>query len=289
MKNAFKPTVYGVGFMGVLKDGTTPSHSLYPREYKHWANMLERCYSKRLHKQYPTYKDCTVDEKLHNFSYFLENIHLIDNYEEWKNNVNVRWHLDKDIKNPGNKHYSIENCSFLTVSDNAKERYSRLQGIENYSNNTREVICLETKIIYNSIQEAEKENKCTNVGGCCKGVYKTSGGLHWMYLDEYNLATPEKIQEKINLKREGVAGSKNGNSQSVICLNTNQVFETIKEATHWCKSTGVSNVCRKRKGTAGKHPETGEKLKWMYYDDWLLHHRFRDDKTQQDITDVALQ
>lgn len=60
----------------------------------------------------------------------------------------------------------------------------------------------------------------------------------------------------------------------VICLSTMEIFKSSKTAEEkYNISRGNLNSCCKRNGTnrmsAGKHPITGEKLVWMYYDDYL--------------------
>lgn len=58
------------------------------------------------------------------------------------------------------------------------------------------------------------------------------------------------------------------NSRKVICLNTREVFESVKSASN--KYHGhVGKCCRGETKTAGTHPDTGEKLHWMYYDEYL--------------------
>ena len=51
----------------------------------------------------------------------------------------------------------------------------------------------------------------------------------------------------------------------------NEIFNSITEASNKyniCYSS-ISECCRYKRKSAGKHPETGEKLKWMYYDEYL--------------------
>ena len=86
-----------------------------------------------------------------------------------------------------------------------------------------------------------------------------------------NMSDEEKKQrnEKISEARKG---NKNSNATKVICLETEQVFTTIKEAQEWvgAKShTGISNCCQGNRKSAGKHPITGKPLHWMYYKDYL--------------------
>ena len=60
-------------------------------------------------------------------------------------------------------------------------------------------------------------------------------------------------------------------TRKVRCLNTGEVFPTLRAAADWCGligASGISLVCQKRKQkTAGVHPITKEKLKWEYVDD----------------------
>ena len=70
----------------------------------------------------------------------------------------------------------------------------------------------------------------------------------------------------------------------VICLNTLEVFTSSAEAEkYFGLKGGISPCCKGQRKTSGKHPVTGEKLKWMYYDEWL---KFNTDKIDS-VTDVA--
>lgn len=72
------------------------------------------------------------------------------------------------------------------------------------------------------------------------------------------------------LRRLGVEIRKN-NKRIVRCINTGKEFYSIKEACEWCgykSSGGISEACNinSNKKYAGKHPVTGEPLKWEYVD-----------------------
>ena len=67
----------------------------------------------------------------------------------------------------------------------------------------------------------------------------------------------------------GVSGKLNGIAKSVICLNTGDIFESVNIASN---ITGVSHskicsCCRGERKTSGTL-SNGEKLKWMYYEDF---------------------
>ena len=57
--------------------------------------------------------------------------------------------------------------------------------------------------------------------------------------------------------------------KKVMCINTGEVFDTVKQAAEWCglstKADGdIGRCCKGKRKTAGKHPITGEKLKWKF-------------------------
>ena len=47
----------------------------------------------------------------------------------------------------------------------------------------KKVLCVETKIIYNSLKEAGIINgvRASDISACCRGRQKTAGGYHWEY------------------------------------------------------------------------------------------------------------
>ena len=83
-----------------------------------------------------------------------------------------------------------------------------------------------------------------------------------------NMSEEEKRQwgEKISKANKG---DKNPSATKIICLETQQVFTTIKEAKQWLGKGDISKCCRGITKIAGKHPITGERLHWMYYSDYL--------------------
>lgn len=86
--------------------------------------------------------------------------------------------------------------------------------------------------------------------------------------------TKQKISEsKIGDKNPWYGVHRNGedapNTKKVICLDTQQIFSCIKDAEAWCGKKGVGDCCKGKQKTAGRHPETGERLHWSYYEDWL--------------------
>lgn len=66
-------------------------------------------------------------------------------------------------------------------------------------------------------------------------------------------------------------GKINKNEKKVLCLTTNEVFSSILEASnkHMVESTSICACRRGRLKSAGKHLATGEKLIWMYYENYI--------------------
>ena len=72
--------------------------------YIKWKHMLERCYSPKYHKNFPTYIGCSVCPEWRYFSKFrlwMEN-------QNWKS-----MELDKDLLVKGNQVYGPDTCCFI--------------------------------------------------------------------------------------------------------------------------------------------------------------------------------
>ena len=57
--------------------------------------------------------------------------------------------------------------------------------------------------------------------------------------------------------------------KKVMCLNTGEVFDCVRQAAAWCglskKGDGdIGRCCKGKRKTAGKHPITGERLRWKF-------------------------
>jgi hypothetical protein len=64
-------------------------------------------------------------------------------------------------------------------------------------------------------------------------------------------------------------GGNNPNAKAVKCLTTGEIFPSCREASDWCKipRQNIHRCCKGGRPSAGKHPETGEKLVWKYLED----------------------
>lgn len=88
------------------------------------------------------------------------------------------------------------------------------------------------------------------------------------WTDERKRIQSQRISGKNNPMSE-CFGSLNPSAKNVVCVETGDSFETLKDAAMWCglkTHTNISNCCRGLRKHAGKHPITGEKLSWRYAD-----------------------
>ena len=69
-----------------------------------------------------------------------------------------------------------------------------------------------------------------------------------------------------------LCGADNPSSVKVVCINTGEIFDTINDACEKYNicACNVSSCCKNKRNATGNHPETGEKLIWQYYDEWLI-------------------
>lgn len=79
-------------------------------------------------------------------------------------------------------------------------------------------------------------------------------------------------EERKQKMREARRMQKPINPKKVICLNTLQVFDTIKEAGifYGIKSHNhIVSCCKHKRKYCGEHPDTKEKMQWMYYEEYI--------------------
>jgi group I intron endonuclease len=133
----------------------------------------------------------------------------------------------------------------------------------------KQVICINTGEVFNFIYEAKDKyniNGNTIIQECCKGRYKSAGKhpetgepLRWMYYNDF------KNGKEIDTY-------KNESCTKVICLNTGEIFDSLAKAAEkfqFKTHSPISKCCRGKSKTGGKHPITGERLVWMYYDQYI--------------------
>ena len=142
----------------------------------------------------------------------------------------------------------------------------------------KKIICLNNNEIYESAREAERKLGILahNICSCCNkklnniGIVNGSRGV-FMYYDDYIKLQQKDIDDIVNNLKV---------IKKVVCLNFKEVYESPLNAF---KESGVKDIekcCIHNKTiignndinlkTSGKHLITGEKLIWVYYEDYLL-------------------
>lgn len=168
------------------------------------------------------------------------------------------------FESDGGYNLTIGGISNFDFADSTKAKLA-INGTGNNNPNSRPVICLETMKIYESagLAGAEYGISSANIYRCCTLQRYTTIGLHWMYLDDYEVASDDYINDLLSKTDPG-------RETAVIYLNTMEVFDSIKEAS---QSTGVNSnsigLCcghyRLRAGTT----VDGKPRIFMYYNEYL--------------------
>lgn len=104
--------VFGMGELGSGPHRSRVNGKL-TREYRLWANMLQRCYDPKYHAKTPSYVGCTVSKRWRNFQNFAADVQFMHGF--W----NGGWQLDKDVLVENNKTYTLSRCCFVPSELNA--------------------------------------------------------------------------------------------------------------------------------------------------------------------------
>lgn len=165
----------------------------------------------------------------------------------------------KRAKDPEYKKKISESWKHRVVTEETKQKMSK--SITPYK---RKVLCVEEGIVYDSVADAARAMniKRSGITTCCKGRTPTICGFHWVYMDEERLeksGSMENFLEEVrrDLNEDKPRGS--WNFRKVICLDTNIIYDSIKEAAQATKipSNRISECC------SGKHKST-HGLRWAY-------------------------
>lgn len=101
-------------------------------------------------------------------------------------------------------------------------------------------------------------------------LYGKTGELSPFYGHKHTEEAKRDIGAKCSARQ---IGGNNPKAKKVICVNNGMIFDTVKNAKEWCIPKGSAHIggcCTHKRKKAGKHPETGEPLYWMYYDEWVI-------------------
>ena len=122
---------------------------------------------------------------------------------------------------------------------------------------------------YDCIKDAEEQNNITGISAVCRKIRYSAGGLHWVYYSEYINMTDEDINKIFEIDKQIKEKAKDVNKKKIICLTTNEIFFSVKEARekYNCDSH-ISDCLKGRRKYCGKLKD-GTKLQWMYYEDYI--------------------
>ena len=186
------------------------------------------------------------------------------------------------------------------------------QAIQKYGWDNFEHIILETNLTSEEANEKEKYYiKLYNTTNSQYGYNCTEGGVQLSFLSkeakqkikdswtpERRKAQSERLKEKWkndkNFREKATKPNPNqwhpkgelnpmygshrtgkdaARKKKVQCIETGQIFDTIKQAAEWANEgkdsikSHISEVCKGTRKTSGKHPITKEPLHWRYIED----------------------
>ena len=230
---------------------------------------------------------------------------------EWCERYRYDFYINKHsciIETNGDQHYTETNGSWKSLSlevNKDKDKRKRLKAIENGIKNYIAIDCRNSNVkwIKNSVMNSAlpiifnfKEGdidwlKCHEYA--CSSLVKKACNL-WSngIKNRFRIAEIMKIGRETALKylKQGsllgwcdynsmVERKKSfeltceRNKVRVVCVTTNEIFESIKKACekYNLHSPNITNCCQGKSKYAGRHPETGERLLWMRYDEYVLN------------------
>lgn len=128
----------------------------------------------------------------------------------------------------------------------------------------KKIQSLESKAYWNS-NKGEERKKIQSLEMSGKNNYFYDKHFIGELNPFYGKSHSDKSKYLISLHHADVNGANNPRAYSVIC-HTGEVFDTQVEAKKFANVSSISNAVNGKAEHAGKHPITGEKLKWYKLD-----------------------
>lgn len=152
----------------------------------------------------------------------------------------------------------------------SKDEINKIANKAIISINSKKIICLNTKEIFESIASVQKRYNISNIQKCCNGEYFYCGFynneyLQWMYYDEY-LVNPKKLLSNLEIEKLCKRITK------IICLNDLNIFNSIKEASEFYNIKNYQNIvscCDKNKKQHSVKGKNGLYYVFIYYNDYI--------------------
>lgn len=141
----------------------------------------------------------------------------------------------------------------------------------------KQIICLETGEIFDCITHAALKYNISHsdLVLCCKGINFTADNKHWSYYsNDFKLPTIEELSERIKKEQEIIFTNRSMGhkgkmpsyetrqklSKRVLCIETQEVFNSIKDAQKIKNISHISACCNGKRKTAGGHH-------WKFYNE----------------------
>ena len=245
-----------------------------------------------------------IINRINNKVYIGKSVDILNKrWRSHKNSLNNGTHINTHLQNAWNK-YGSENFDFLVILECSEDEldkyetyyiavyksylpefgYNKTYGGDGGvpTDETRRKMSLAHTGIMGTPESKIKQS--LRLSGENNPMYGRKKELHPAYekrksnesiqkikdswTEDRRSAQSERISGKNNPMSDRI-GDLNPASRSCICVETGEVFKTLKDAAKWCglkSHTSISNVCRGLRKHAGTHPITGEKLSWKYAD-----------------------
>ena len=133
------------------------------------------------------------------------------------------------------------------------------------------VVCVTTGEQFMTAMDASRKYNVSDGGirFCCQGKLNASGQLEdgtplrWVFWEDYIKMTDEEIKL--------IKDNPKFRIKPVVCLNNKFLFNSATIAGKWCgvQKGAIRRCISNERASGGKHPETGEPLHWMYYEDYI--------------------
>ena len=166
---------------------------------------------------------------------------------------------------------SVEEYNLMTE----EEIKNALNIVKPISKSAKKVVCLNNNIVYDSLKIAENETGIcySQISNCCnKNIkYISKSAYVFMFLEEYEKLSKEEIDQILKEAFiEANQKKKVHNEIKVICLNTLEIFKSATDAGEklHIDNSSILKCCKGKIKSCGKD-KNGNKLKWMFYNEYL--------------------
>ena len=167
--------------------------------------------------------------------------------------------VSEETKKKIGKSKKGENHPFYgkTLSEETRKKMSESRKGEKHPRATK-VYCVELDMVFNTVIEASEYTGCnvTSISSVLTGNRKTAGGYHWLYAEDVNEESINKVLSEEYNKYVGKSKPK-----QIYCIELDMTFDTITEGAKYvgCDRHTISRVLGRTETAGGYH--------WIYAKD----------------------